>query len=135
MRFFSLLPVLAFLLSGGCAHMHIVCQDAGSTSLAVGGNTAGQQILSVGLAAASAAAQGAKFMAMTPQPPKATPSAQSQSFVDYSYLPVFGPDYASCNTAPPPQPPTTSIMFVSANGQVQVVPTDSHQIVVAPAAK
>ncbi len=130
MRALGLLVLVCFLT--GCAHMHIVCQDMGTTSLAVGGNTAGQQILSLGLAAAGAAASGAKLMAVATPQPKA-PTAQSQSYVDYNYMPLFGPDYASCSALPPLSPPTSSIVFFSPSGGApQVITLESRQVMVAP---
>ncbi len=99
--------------------------------MAVGGNTAGQQILTLGLSVAGTAAKGAS-LAMAPQKSAETP--QSQSFVDYTYLPIFGSDFASCNTAPPT--PGVSVMFLSPNGgPPQVVTSDAHQVVVAPSQK
>ncbi len=122
--------ILLGLALAGCAHMHVVCQDAGTTTLAVGGSTVGQQLITAGLAAAKTAG----FMAVAPQPLKAAaPTAQAQSFVDYNYMPVFGPDYASCTTNPPPTAPSTSIITMEGNGQPpNVVTVGSGQVVFAP---
>ncbi len=134
MRVLIAITLACFL--GACAHMHIVCQDSGMTSMAVGGNTAGQQILTLGLSVAGAAAKGGGLMAMAS--PRDTrdipPTPQAQSYVDYTYLPIFGSDFASCNTAPPT--PGVSVMFLSPNGgPPQIVTSDAHQVVVAPSQK
>lgn len=128
----KLVPYLLFAIAlAGCAHMHIVCQDAGSTTLAVGGNTAGQQILTQGLIIGGAAAHGAGFMA--PAPKDTAPTPQSQSYVDYQYAPIFGPDYASCSTLPPPTPPSTSIVTMQTPpNPPSVVTVQSGQVVFAP---
>jgi len=126
-----LILVAAFAVMG-CAHMHVVCQDAGTTTLAVGGNTVGQQLLTAGLAAAKTAG----FMAVAPPEKGAAPTAQAQSFVDYNYMPVFGPDYASCSTNPPPTPPSTSIVMMQPNGAApEIITVPAGQVVVSPQLK
>jgi len=118
------------------AHYHVVCQDAGTTTLTVGGNTAGQQILTMALAVGGAAAKGAGFMAVAPKPKGAAPTAQSQSYIDYYSLAWFGPDYASCSTNPPPTAPTTTIVTMQPNGAPPSVTTvQSGQVVVQPLGK
>ena len=104
--------VLALALAGcstfSNAHYHIVCPEVGTTAMMVGGNTAGQQILTLALAVGGAAAKGAGFADTAP--PNNTPPAK-QSTLDYDELAWFGADGASCTNLPPPQPapPTTTI--------------------------
>ena len=82
----------------GCARIHIACPENGSTTVAVGGSTVGLQLLAMG----ATAGRVAGFMAPAPAPSTAA------SYVDYAYLPIFGSDSVSCNSAPAPVPSAAS---------------------------
>jgi hypothetical protein len=111
-RFFmnriSRIAVVGLLALGiwGCATVHIECPTDGSTTtVAVGGSTVGQQLLTLGLAAAKTAgfAQRTPGAMTTPPAPAST--------VDYKWVPIFGSDYASCaGSVPPPVAPPQVIM-------------------------
>jgi hypothetical protein len=132
----GLLAVALVYMLSGCStfsntHIHIVCQDAGTTSITAGGNTAGQQILSVLLTLGATAAKGATFMAPAPGANTAA-TAQSKSYIDDYQLTWFGPVNDSCTTTPPPTPPTTTIISVGANGKTTTTNVSSGQVVVMP---
>jgi hypothetical protein len=100
--------VLAAVIVGlwGCAKIHIECPTDGSTTtVAVGGSTVGQQLLTLGLAAAKTAGFAQRVPSATTTPPAPA------STVDYEYAPLFGSDYASCaGSVPPPVAPPQVIM-------------------------
>jgi hypothetical protein len=94
----------------GCATVHIECPTDGSTTtVAVGGSTVGQQLLTLGLAAAKTAGFARQAPAAGTPPPAST--------VDYKWLAIWGSDYASCagNVPPTVAPPA-----------VIIVPNGSH---------
>lgn len=93
MRRLWLVGLLALM---GCAKIHIDCPTSGATTVSVGGSTVGLTAIAMG----QMAAQGAGFMGRASAAPAPSPAA---SYVDYSYIPIFGPDYASCNAQPPAQ--------------------------------
>lgn len=89
--------VLLLVLSlAGCARIHLVCPTNGVETVTIGGSQVGYTLLSM----ASTATQAAKFGATPPTAPADT------STVDYTYVPIFGQDFASCGNMPnPPTPP------------------------------
>ena len=83
--------LLLAIVFAGCAKVHLECPTNGMETATIGGSQVGYTLIAMG---ASAAKSGGLMAAA---PGAATPAT---STVDYTWVPVFGQDFASCGNSP-----------------------------------
>jgi len=118
MRYLYLLLAVAVI---GCAKIHLDCSSGLPQTFAITGSTVGNQLVALGVAAAAGmGGVGAK------QGDTVTASTTQGSTLDYSYVPIFGPDNGGlgCGAI---QPPTTTIN--NAQGGVVNMPTQGPPVI------
>ncbi len=109
-----LLGLLVIVFFSGCATIELDCPTTGGETIAVGGSTVGNQIVALGILAAQGAMKSGGLAAREGATAAAPPPVMH---VHYSYVPIFGSDYVSCQAtgggAPAPIP--VAVMSMPAN--------------------